>query len=495
MAKLFTTRNLFILIFILAVLLRLYRLPEYVQFLGDEGRDALAVKRMIVDHQWTLLGPTASVGGFYIGPIYYYFIMPFLWLFKLNPVGPAYFSVIVGLAMIVSTYYFCKKFFGEKEALVTTFLMSISPEMVYISRFSWNPNPMPFFALITILLVYFASVTKKRIFVFLAGLSVGIMQQLHYIDLIFMPILGLAILVTLPRKEFIKNIILGTAGFLLGDSLFLIFELRHNFPNIRSVLEFISRGGKTVSPRSLDLFWLLDDITRRCYEIVLGFHGTILNIYYYLSMFGLVVWLKEKIQIKEERVKIWLILIWLLIGALGVGSYQGTLSNHYFGYLFPLPFMFLGIFAARFLLNKKILIPFFLIWLVVLIYFEIKNLYLWYPPNNQVTQTSKVARMVANLALEKPYNFALITPGNSDHAYRYFLEVWQKAPTTIINPDLDLSRKTVTDQLIIVCEQAECKPLGNPLWEVAGFGRAEIAEKQIGPAGIVVYKLVHYRGK
>ena len=69
---------LIVLILLLAAYLRLYNISGYMTFLGDEGRDVLVVKRMIVDHKWTLLGPTASVGGFFLGPIYYYFMLPFL---------------------------------------------------------------------------------------------------------------------------------------------------------------------------------------------------------------------------------------------------------------------------------------------------------------------------------------------------------------------------------------------------------------------------------
>ncbi|EKD67760.1 MAG: hypothetical protein ACD_48C00233G0002, partial [uncultured bacterium] len=76
-----------LVILVLAAYLRLYRIADYMTFLGDEGRDVLIVKRMIVDHKFTLLGPTASVGGFFMGPIYYYFMLPFLWAWNLNPVG------------------------------------------------------------------------------------------------------------------------------------------------------------------------------------------------------------------------------------------------------------------------------------------------------------------------------------------------------------------------------------------------------------------------
>ena len=56
-------------ILLIASFFRLYRVRDYLVFLGDEGRDALVWQRMIVDHKFTLLGPTASVGGFYLGPV------------------------------------------------------------------------------------------------------------------------------------------------------------------------------------------------------------------------------------------------------------------------------------------------------------------------------------------------------------------------------------------------------------------------------------------
>ncbi len=106
-------------------------------------------------------------------------------------------------------------------------------------------------------------------------------------------------------------------------------------------------------------------------------------------------------------------------------------------------------------------------------------------------QTKTVDRVVMDLVDGEDFNFALITPGNSDHAYRYFLELWGKKPKVIYNPQIDPDRKSVTGQLIVICE-GPCAPLGNPAWEVAGFGRAEIVQEKVGPAGIKIFKLVHY---
>ena len=113
-------------------------------------------------------------------------------------------------------------------------------------------------------------------------------------------------------------------------------------------------------------------------------------------------------------------------------------------------------------------------------------------PNRQLEQVEKIARFVYDKSEGKPYNFALITGGNSDHAYRYFLTVWDKPPVTIENPKKDPQRSTVTDQLLVICEKHPCAPLGNSLWEIAGFGRAEIVGEW-DVSVVKVYKLVHYK--
>ena len=78
--------------------------------------------------------------------------------------------------------------------------------------------------------------------------------------------------------------------------------------------------------------------------------------------------------------------------------------------------------------------------------------------------------------------------------HRYYLEILGHKPVEMQNSIVDPDRKTVTDQLMVVCEDTSCSPLGYSLFEVAGFGRAEIAGSWDGPH-VKVFRLVHYHGK
>src|SRR5690348_281638 len=152
--KRFAPAIILIGILALAAYLRLYKIENYLTFLGDEGRDVLVVKRMIVEHKFTLLGPTASVGGFFLGPIYYYFMLPFLWAWRLNPVGPAIMVALFGIVTIGLLFKVGKDFFNVWVGLIASSLYALSPLVISYSRSSWNPNLVPFFSLLLIYLLW-----------------------------------------------------------------------------------------------------------------------------------------------------------------------------------------------------------------------------------------------------------------------------------------------------------------------------------------------------
>ena len=60
-------------ILLLAAFFRLYKIADYMTFLGDEGRDVLIVRNLLTKADPILIGPGTSVGNMYLGPLYYYF--------------------------------------------------------------------------------------------------------------------------------------------------------------------------------------------------------------------------------------------------------------------------------------------------------------------------------------------------------------------------------------------------------------------------------------
>ena len=95
----------FLLLIILAVatFFRLYKIDQYMTFLGDEGRDAIIVRRLLVYADPILIGPGTSVGNMYLGPLYYYMMLLPLAVTNFSPVGPAIQIAILGITISVLT--------------------------------------------------------------------------------------------------------------------------------------------------------------------------------------------------------------------------------------------------------------------------------------------------------------------------------------------------------------------------------------------------------
>src|SRR3990172_670436 len=169
-------------IIILAAFLRLYRISDYLNFLGDEGRDVMVV-RNILHGDLTFLGPRSSAGDFYLGPIYYYLMAPFLFLSNYHPVGPAIMDALFRIATVYLIFRIGSEFFGRKAGLIAALLYSISPLVIIHSRSSWNPNVMPFFSIAALYSAYKGIERKNFYLLGLSGVLLGIALQLHYLTI------------------------------------------------------------------------------------------------------------------------------------------------------------------------------------------------------------------------------------------------------------------------------------------------------------------------
>ncbi|MEK7559391.1 MAG: glycosyltransferase family 39 protein [Patescibacteria group bacterium] len=515
---------LILIILLIAAFVRLYRIEDYMTFLGDEGRDVLIVYN-ILHGKLTLLGPTASVGGFFLGPIYYYFMAPFLWLFNYNPVGPAVMVAFFGIATVGLLYKFSSEFFGKRVGLIAASLYAISPLVIAYSRSSWNPNLFPFFSLLTLYILYKGLKENKTMLFLICGFLLGISMQLHYLafflgTIIFAYLLGISLVQTFLGKvrntlrDCVKQNLLIFSGFIIGLSPFLAFEARHNIPNTLSIFKFIFRSGDTGT--SVTFFSNISDVFFRLFarfvanypppDQIAAHTYSNTEVWYFLALSlaltSLVILVHKLIKTfpsknYQERfpgfLKFSLLTVWLVLGVGLFGFYKKNIYDYYFGFMFVLPFI-LTAYSLDFLGSKNkalkiVCIVSFLGLIAINLYgIPFKN-----PPNRQMNQMRTVAQFVLDKTEGRPFNFALITGGNSDHAYKYFFTLENHPPVTIENKVVDPDRKTVTDQLLVVCEQP-CQPLGNSLWEVAGFGRAEIV-REWDVIVVKVYKLVHYQEK
>lgn len=212
------------------------------------------------------------------------------------------------------------------------------------------------------------------------------------------------------------------------------------------------------------------------------FFGVIVSVIFLIGIFFVFYFYKKQ---KNKSFNFFIVLLlWYLLGLVGLGIYKQHIYDHYFGFLFPVIFILIAIIIDQFFKLKRFGFVFGFLFLSTLISLSLLNNAFKYEPPKQLATTQKITQSIISESFNKPFNLALLAKQNYDPPYRYFLYE-SKAPL------YDLRNK-ITDQLFVICEpwQIDCQPINNPQWEIAAFGWAKI-DKQWDINGIKIFKLIH----
>lgn len=481
---------------LITLFLRVYRIDSYMTFLGDEGRDALMIKRILVTADIPLIGPPTSIGNMYLGPLYYYMMSVPMALSWLNPVAAAIMVALIGTVTVGLIYFFARQWFGKIPALIAAVLYAVSPVNITYSHSSWNPNPAPFFALTALLGIFLARKTHDFRYFLLTGISLAFAVQMHYLALILLPIYGVIWLYEFyllkKQKGRMKYFGWGTFGavaaFLILMSPLFIFDLRHNWMNFRAFSTFFSNRETTVN---LNIFNSLGRLPVVYSNTLIGRYlgGTNEILSWILSALILILPVFTIFKSVKSRKIDWpsgVLSLWLLGGILGLGLYKQNIYDHYLGFLNPSIYLIIGGLTALLLKIKQLNLytKYALIFILVSVigYFNLLKNPLLTPPNGQLKRTQEIADYIIKQSENRPFNFALIAEHNYDAAYQFVLDVKGHKPLQV---PFD-----ITDQLFVVCEDAVCNPVGHPKYEIAAFGWTKVEFEQEFQ-GVKVFKLVH----
>ncbi len=143
-------KTVLILILLLAFVVRFFSLTKFpVGFNADEasfGYDAHSIIRTGRD-QWGSVPVVLKSFGDYKSPVYAYIIAPFVFVGGLNSFAVRLPNVIVGTLAVFILYLLFRELFPDKkkEAIVSAFLLALSPWSVMMSRGAFEANLVTLF--------------------------------------------------------------------------------------------------------------------------------------------------------------------------------------------------------------------------------------------------------------------------------------------------------------------------------------------------------------
>ena len=436
-----------------------------MEFLGDQGRDVVIVRDFLKNGNLFFIGPQTSIGNMYLGPFYYYLIAPALLIATFNPVGPAIMVALLGVATAYLIFFVTKKWSNQRAAFIAAFLYAISPIAIKYSNFSWNPNIMPFFALLFVYLM-----TEKRYL--WASLAFAMCLNSHYLALLLLPIAFIIWLSNSPQK-YIKETIFAVIIFLFSLIPQILFDLRHQGQNIKALATFFTQREATVNLKAYKSLPIIPSLFNQINTDLLAGKNITFGIIVSIVLFLGIIYL----LLKHRNQKLIYCVLWYLAGLVGLGLYKQHIYSHYFGFLFPVVFILMALFLSK---VPKLLTTFLLIFLTI--FSLLQNPFRW-PPNSQLKTTTRIIDLILANSNNQEFNFALLAKQNYDPPYRYVLSE-KNAPVKLL-------QDKITQQLFVVCEpfQIDCQPINNPEWNIAAFGWAKI-DNQWEINGIKIFKLI-----
>lgn len=310
---------------------------------------------------------------------------PILYIANFDPRAGAYFFAFIGAVIIILNYEIIEKLFSQKIAIISSFLIAISPAWVALTRearfFSLTAfffYPFIYFLVQSINSLQKPSIIKKsRKLLFLTGLFLGIMLNFHWTPLALLP--PIALLLFWNKKRLSKTIIIsGIIGLIIPNLPFLISTFLNKLTmlvKLTTWLPYRIVGFIGLYPKNTIS---LEVIRQNLSSLIIFFRTNLitninlLSISIVLITFVFII-LKCKIELKKNK-KDWtfITLVTLLFGLYIALFIHGDPPAHYYVAIFPLPIIFFSILLERIQLNKVISTLFTLV-LITITFANLRN--------------------------------------------------------------------------------------------------------------------------
>lgn len=367
----------FLILLLIGMYLRFWNIANTFEYGWDQARDAWKV-RDILTGTLVLNGPRTGVGHFNLGPVWYYYLAPFYFLTRLDPIAAQYGNMLVNFFNFIAFFWVTKRIFGSKFALVATSMYTVSGYLIEINRTPWNVSPvLGVSALIFYCLHEIVIHNKHKLMLPLMFLT-GLFLHLHFAFVFLPPIIFLSLLLAKQKRKVIR-------WGLYGLPLFVLWTLPLIF------LDIEWKGGNTNMFQSFLKDYFIDGFHFRFFMIRI--HDAFIQYQQVLAIAHTMAWAKFVVPVifvlvtLTERGKALarnaLMLFWFLVPAVVYSFYAGTTSEYYVLLNAPMVIYCVVYLVQKLYRFKKI--PKYLVLLVAIVAF---GYYTYHTSSNQWIKAS-----------------------------------------------------------------------------------------------------------
>lgn len=244
-------KKVLVLIFIIAVAVRVIYFRDSLTFFYDQARDAFAAMDVWQGDPIKVLGPQTDFPGLHHGSLYWYLLSPFYFLSGGSVWVVRAFLILLNSLAVFFIYDLTRSLFGNKKvALFAALFFALSFEAVQYARWLSNPAPAVFSVAATFWALDRLLKGKKWALAILLvswGASMQFQIFMVYQFLVFLIIWISQKGFSLPKVSG-KVLLISSSLFLISVATYILAEVKFNFQGLKTLVSFLltqSRHGES----------------------------------------------------------------------------------------------------------------------------------------------------------------------------------------------------------------------------------------------------------
>ncbi|MBU1031592.1 glycosyltransferase family 39 protein [Patescibacteria group bacterium] len=421
-------------ILLISLFFRTYQIVERYGWGHDGELFSWIVKDMVVNHHPRLIGQLTSAPGIFIGPLFYYILIPFFLLFKMDPAGALIPITIFGILTTLSYFLIFSKLFNKNAGLIASFLHAILLGWVGFDRWVVPSTPANLW-----MVWYFYTIiqlTRGNLYVLpLLGILTGLVWHIHIALLPTLFAVPFAFWIS-KRLPSWREFLLFLFSLIITSLPLLAFELKHNFIQTQALIVNFStgHGGGIGLPK---LIYLLEMASKNINNLFLSPYALPeeTRTIFPLAILSLTVFLvKKKVLGKKELI----VLSSLTAGVIGFFTLASSLVSEY--YLYSIEIIFVALVALTLSILVKNKLGLYLVVFILGSLF-IKNSYYFltdYIYKKGYQERKNVVEFITNDAKSKGFpciGISYITTPGENTGFRYFFYLKNQH---LVHPSVDV---------------------------------------------------------
>jgi len=317
----------FLVILGLGLFLKSYKPLQLFIYSHDQDLAGWIIKDILVNKHLRLIGQETSSHGVFVGPVFYYLLIPFYLLFDMDPIGGVVMVTFLGAFGIWSCYYVFLKIFNKSTGLIASLIYATSFYTVLTDREVVPTTPAIIW---TVWFLYSLHLIlrgeQKRGFI-LSGILLGLVWNFNLALAIIAPLALIAFFLGRKRLN-INAAIFGVISLILTSLPLILFELRHGFSQTKAVLGSLTIGKGDFSGILIKFHRAITLISKNTTGLLWGSFINIEHKWALYILIGLLFFIAIKKLIRKELIILWS--IWLAIYIVFFSLNAIILSEYYF---------------------------------------------------------------------------------------------------------------------------------------------------------------------